>query len=187
MLFPARPRPRVTRLNGPMAVPIGVTERQPLGTRLATGVHGLLAHAHTEAVRRIVLWLLVTLCFGTLGLAYLLQTSHVAALANRRAQLERQTTELRDANARLAARAAGYQTLSRADATARDQGLRPALAGSVGYVTLPDVPDAAPTVGAAPTKAPGIVRRVVDAIAGRAGADHISAAATPVATPGAKS
>ncbi len=186
MFFVARARPRVTRLDGPMAVPIAPTGQQSLGARLAAGMHGLLAHARTEAVRRIVLWLLIILALGTLGLAYLLQTSRVAALANQRAQLERQTADLRDANARLAARAAGAQTLSRADAAARNQGMQPAQPGSIGYVTLPDVPEATPTAPAPPTKAPGVWRRIVNALAGRAGVDHDTVTATPAATPGAK-
>lgn len=184
MLFPARTRATVTRIPVPMAVPIGEAESSPLGARIASGAQGLLAHARTEAVRRIVVWLLVTACVGTLGLVYLLETSHVASLASQRATLEDETAKTRDANARLAAQAAGFQTLSRADTTARDQGLRPATPGSIVYLTLPDVPDAPPTATAAPSPSPGLRQRIVNALTGRARAENTGP--VPTATPGVK-
>jgi hypothetical protein len=182
MLFPARPRSTVTRLPVPMAVPVESAAPEPLGTRLVSSAQHFLARTRTEAVRRIVLWLLVTLCVGVLALAYLLQTSRVASLANERATLERETATMRDANARLAAQAAGFETLSRADTTASDQGLRAPLVANIAYATLPDVTDAPPVATPAPARPPGIVRRIQDALVGRAGADHRAPSAAP--TPG---
>ncbi len=184
MLFPARTRATVTRIPVPMAVPIEEIEPSPLGARIAHGAQGLLAHARTEAVRRIVVWLLVTACVGALGLVYLLETSHVASLASQRATLEDETAKMRDANARLAAQVAGFQTLSRADTTARDQGLRPATPASIVYLTLPDVPDAPPAATAAPSPSPGLRQRIVNALTGRARAENSGPA--PTATPGVK-
>ena len=185
MLFPARTRTTVTRIPVPMAVPITEGAALPIGARLASGAQGLLARARTEAVRRIVVWLLVTACIGALALAYLFETSHVASLASQRATLEEETAKTRDANARLAAQAAGFQTLSRADTTARDQGLRPATPSGIVYLTLPDVPDAPPTAAAAPSSAPGLRQRIVNALTGHARAENggMTAAATPGAKP----
>lgn len=179
MLFPARPRSPVARLPAPMAVPVGRATPEPLGARLTSSAQHLLDRARTEAVRRIVLWLLVTLCVGALALGYLLQTSQVASLANERATLERETTALRDANARLAAQAAGFQTLGRANTTARDQGLRAPLPANIAYVTLPEVVDAAPTATPAPPPPPGILARIHDALLGRAGAENGTPRMTP--------
>lgn len=184
MLFPARPRPTMTRRQPPMAVPVATAEPTPLGARLASTAQGWLARARTESARRIVLWLLVTLCVGALALAYLLQTSHVASLANERAVLEHETAKMRDANARLAAQAAGFQTLGRADTTARDQGLRVPLPANIAYLTLPDIADATPTSPTAPPTAPGIIQRIRNALTGQAGAENHGPAATP--TPGAQ-
>jgi hypothetical protein len=184
MLFPARTRATVTRIPVPMAVPIEDVEPSPLGARIASGAQGLLAHARTEAVRRIVVWLLVTACVGALGLVYLLETSHVASLASQRAVLEDETAKTRDANARLAAQVAGFQTLSRADSAARDQGMRPATPGSIVYLTLPDVPDAPPTATAAPPPSPGLRQRIVNALTGRARAENNGPG--PTVTPGVK-
>ena len=184
MLFPARTRGTVTRLPVPMAVPIAEAASSPVGARLARSAQGVLAHARTESVRRIVVWLLVTTCVGALGLAYLLETSHVASLASQRATLENEIAQTRDANARLAAQAAGFQTLSRADTTARDAGLRPATPGSIVYLSVPDVQDAPPTATAAPPPAPGLRQRIVNALTGRAHAENVGPIAT--ATPGAQ-
>lgn len=184
MLFPARSRSPIARLPAPMAVPVDRGAPEPLGARLAASAHHLLDRARTEAVRRIVLSLLVTLCIGTLALAYLLQTSQVASLASERASLERETAKTRDANARLAAQAAGFQTLSRADTTARNQGLRTPLPANIAYVTLPDVTDASPTATPAPPPAPGVVRRIHNALTGLAGADNRTPRPTPA--PGAR-
>lgn len=184
MLFPARARAAITRLPPPMAVPVDPAGPTPLGARLTSTAQGFLATARTEAVRRIVLWLLVTLCVGALALAYLLQTSHVASLANERAILEHETAKMRDANARLAAQVAGFQTLGRADATARDQGLRPPLSANLAYVTLPEVAEVTATPPAAPPGAPGIIQRVRNALTGRASAENHGLPATP--TPGAR-
>ncbi|MDQ6833433.1 MAG: hypothetical protein M3008_08540, partial [Chloroflexota bacterium] len=87
-------------------------------------------------------------------------------------------------NARLAAQAASFQTLSRADTTARDQGLRPATPSGIVYLTLPDVPDAPPTAVAAPSPAPGLRQRLVSALTGSARAENSRLATT--ATPGVK-
>lgn len=171
MLFPARSRSTVTRLSAPMAIPVGRAAPEPLGARLASSARHLLDRTRTEAARRIVLWLLVTLCVGALALGYLLQTSRVASLANERASLERETAAMRDANARLAAQTAGFQTLSRAATTARDQGLRTPSAANISYATLPDITDAPPAATSAPPR-PGILARVRDALLGRAGADN---------------
>lgn len=184
MLFPARQRATVTRLPVPMAVPMAGTASTPIGARIASGAQGLLAHARTDAVRRIVAWLLVTACVGLLGLGYLLETSHVASLASERATLEEETAKARDANARLAAQSAGFQMLSRADSTARDQGLRPAPPNGIVYLTLRDVPDAPPTATVAPPPRPGPRQRIVNALAGRGHAENTGPVAT--ATPGAK-
>jgi hypothetical protein len=184
MLFPARPRSTVTRLPVPMAVPVESAAPVPIGARLASSAQNLLARTRTEAVRRIVLWLLVTLCVGVLALAYLLQTSRVASLANERATLEREIATMQDTNARLAAQAAGFQTLSRADTTAGDLGLRAPLAVNVAYATLPDVTDAPPTATPAPARPPGIIRRIQNALSGRAGADNHTPSVAP--TPGVK-
>jgi len=184
MLFPARQRATVTRLPVRMAVPMAGAASTPLGVRIANGAQGLLTRARTDAVRRIVVWLLVTMCVGVLGLAYLLETSHVASLASERATLEEETAKARDANARLAARAAGFQTLSRADSTARDQGLRPAPPNSIVYLALPDVPDAPPTATVAPPPRPGLRQRIANALVGRGHAENTGPTAT--ATPGAK-
>jgi len=184
MLFPARTRSTVTRIPVPMAVPIGEGAALPISARLASGAQGLLAHARTEVVRRIVVWLLVTACVGALALAYLFETSHVASLASQRATLEEETAKTRDANARLAAQAASFQTLSRADTTARDQGLRPATPSGIVYLTLPDVPDAPPTAVAAPLPAPGLRQRLVNALTGGARAEN--SRLTTTATPGVK-
>lgn len=184
MLFPARQRATVTRIPVPMAVPIESAASTPIGVRLAHTAQGLLAHARTDAVRRIVVWLLVTTCVGVLGLAYLLETSHVASLASERATLEEETAKARDANARLAAQSAGFQTLSRADNTARDQGLRPAPPSSIVYLRLPDVPDAPPTVTIAPPTRPSLRQRIANALAGRGHAENMGPILT--ATPGAK-
>ncbi len=184
MLFPARTRVTVTRISVPMAVPIAEAAALPIGARLASGAQGLLARARTEAVRRIVVWLLVTACIGALALAYLFETSHVASLASQRATLEEETAKTRDANARLAAQAAGFQTLSRADTTARDQGLRPATPSGIVYLTLPDVPDAPPTATAATAPVPSLRQRIVNALTGAARADN--SGLTMTATPGAK-
>lgn len=181
MIFPARPRSAITRVGVPMAVPLDGAGPDPLGARLASSAQRLLDRARTEAVRRIILWLLVTLCIGALALGYLLQTSKVASLANERATFEREIATMRDKNARLAAQAAGYQTLSRADATARDQGLRAPPAASIVYVALPDVVDAPPPATAAPTAAPGLIRRIRDALAGRAAANNGAVLPTPQA------
>ena len=185
MLFPARTRATVTRISVPMAVPIAEDAALPIGARLASGAQGLLARARTEAVRRIVVWLLVTTCVGVLGLAYLFETSHVASLASQRATLEEETAKTRDANARLAAQAAGFQTLSHADTTARGQGLGPATPSGIVYLTLPDVPDAPPTATAAPSPAPGLRQRIVNALTGRARAENnrLTTTATPRAKP----
>ena len=183
MLFPARPRATVTRLPGPMAVPLERVQSPSLTRRVASGAQDLLTQARTEAVRRIVLWLLVSVCVGTLALAYLLQTSHVASLASQRGQLEQETAKLRDANARLAAKAAGFQTLTRADAAARQQGLREATAGSIAYISLPDVADLPPAPPAAGTHAPGLPQRIRSALTNHASAE--SRRATAIATPGA--
>jgi hypothetical protein len=182
MLFPARPRSTVTRLPVPMAVPVENAAPVPIGARLASSAQELLARTRTEAVRRIVLWLLVTLCVGVLALAYLLQTSRVASLASQRATLESQIAAMQDTDARLAAQAAGFQTLSRADTTAGDQGLRAPLAANIVYATLPDVTDAPPTATPAPARPPGIIRRIHDALVGRAGADNRAPSVAP--TPG---
>jgi hypothetical protein len=184
MLFPARTRATVTRIPAPMAVPITEAEPSPIGARITSGAQGLLARARTEAVRRIVVWLLVTACVGALGLVYLLETSHVASLASRRATLEEETAKTRDVNARLAAQAAGFQTLSRADTTARDQGLRPATPAGIVYLTLPDAPEAPPTATAAPSPPPGLRQRIVNALTGGARAENHGPA--PTATPGAR-
>ncbi|MDQ2785909.1 MAG: hypothetical protein M3Y58_13010 [Chloroflexota bacterium] len=184
MLFPARTRTTVTRIRVPMAVPMTEDAALPIGARLASGAQGLLAQARTEAVRRIVVWLLVTACVGVLGLAYLFETSHVASLASQRATLEDETAKTRDVNARLAAQAAGFQTLSRADTTARDQGLMPATPRAIVYLTLPDVTDAPPTAAAAPSPVPGLRQRIVNALTGRARAENNGLTIT--ATPGAK-
>lgn len=184
MLFPVRTRATVTRLPVPMAVPIADGASAPIGARLTRSVQGVLAHARTESVRRIVVWLLVTACVGALALVYLLETSHVASLASQRAMLEDQTAKARDANARLAAQAAGFQTLDRADTTARSQGLRPATPGSIAYLSVPDVTDAPPTATAAPPPSPGLRQRIVNALTGRAHAENTGPIAT--ATPEAK-
>ncbi|MGI8854311.1 MAG: hypothetical protein ACR2JW_01040, partial [Thermomicrobiales bacterium] len=184
MLFPARPRSTVTRLPVPMAVPVDNEVPEPLGTRLAATAQHFLSRARTEAVRRIVAWLLVTLCVGMLALVYLLQTSRVASLANERATLEHETALMQDANARLAAQVAGFQTLSRADTTAGGQGLRAPSASGIVYATLPDVTEAAPTATPAPPPSPGIIRRIQNALMGRASADN--RAPTVAATPGAQ-
>ena len=184
MLFPVRTRATVTRLPVPMAVPIEDAAASPIGVRIARSAQSVLAHARTEAVRRIVVWLLVTTCVGALGLVYLLETSHVASLASQRATLEDETAKTRDANARLAAQAAGFQTLSRADTTARDLGLRPATPGGIVYLSVPDVPDAPPTATAAPPPSPSLRQRIVNALTGRARAENKGPIAT--ATPGAK-
>lgn len=184
MLFPARTRATVTRIPVPMAVPIKEAVPSPLGARIASGAQGLLARARTDAVRRIVVWLLVTACIGMLALVYLLETSHVASLASERATLEDETAKTRDANARLAAQVAGFQTLSRADTAARDQGLRPATPGSIVYLTLPDVPDTPPVATIAPSPSPGLRQRIVNALTGRGRAENNGP--PPTATPGGK-
>ncbi len=183
MLFPARPRATVTRISAPMAVPVQTGASPSLGTRFTAGAEDLLARARTETVRQIVIWLLVTLCVGSVALVYLLQTSHVASLASERATLEQETARMQDANARLAAQVAGFQTLSRADQTARDQGSRPAPAGSIAYVTLPDAPDAAPTATAPPPPSPNLFHRIENALTGHASARNTGPI---VATPGAQ-
>ncbi|GEM_PF-5684597 len=184
MLFPARTRGTVTRIPVPMAVPIEGAATSVIGARLASGAQGLLAHARTEAVRRIVVWLLVTTCVGALGLVYLLETSHVASLASQRATLEEETAKARDTNARLAAQAADFQTLSNADTTARAQGLLAPSPSSIIYLTLPDVPDAPPTATAAPPSSPGLRQRIANILTGRASAENTGP--IPTATPGAK-
>ena len=52
-----------------------------------------------------------------------------------------------------------------------DQGLRAPLAANIVYATLPDVTDAPPTATPAPARPPGIIRRITNALPGRAGAD----------------
>jgi preprotein translocase subunit SecG len=184
MLFPARPRSTVTRMSVPMAVPVERGASVPIGTRFAASAQEFLARTRTQAVRRIVLWLLITLCIGILALAYLLQTSRVASLANDRATLENEISTMQDTNARLAAQAAGFQTLSRADSTAGNQGLRTPLAANVVYATLPDVIDPPPVATPAPARPPGIIGRIKNALVGRAGADK--RAPSVVVTPGVK-
>ena len=186
ILFAARPRARVTDLTGPMAIPIEAARRPPLGSRVAQVVHDAVAQTQLEAVRRIVLWIMLSLCIGALALAYLFQTSMVASLGSERATIERETVAVRDANARLAGQAAVLQTLGRAAASARDQGLRPAPPGGVRYVTIPDAFAIPATSTAAPAKPPGLRARIVNALTGRASADHLSATVTPDATPGGR-
>ncbi|MHB8644225.1 MAG: hypothetical protein ACYDAR_00390 [Thermomicrobiales bacterium] len=184
MLFPARPRATVTRLPVPMAVPIEGAASSPIGARLASGAQRLLTRARTEAMRRIVVWLLVTTCVCSLGLVYLLETSHVASLASQRATLEEEIAKERDMSARLAAQAAGFQTLSRADTTARDLGLRAAPPVTIVYLTLPDVPETPPAATTAPPSSPGLRQRIVNVLTGRAHAENTGPIAT--ATPGAR-
>lgn len=184
MLFPARSRATVTRVPVPMAVPIETAASGPISARLASGAQGLLAHARTEAVRRIVVWLLVTTCVCSLGLVYLLETSHVASLASQRATLEAEIARARDANARLAAQAAGFQTLNRADTTARALGLRPALPADIVYLTLPNVPDAPPAATAPPPPSPTLRQRIINLLTGHAHAENNGP--VPTATPGVK-
>ena len=184
MIFSARPRATVTRMSVPIAGVAGRAQTASLGTRVASSAQDFLSQARTDSVRRIVLWLLLTACVGVLALGYLLQTSHVASLANQRATLEKETARVRDANARLAAQAAGFQTLTRADTTARDQGLQPVTPSKIVYVTLPDVQDAPPATTAAPPRPPGLLQRIGNALTGQASADSVQRVPTVAATPG---
>jgi hypothetical protein len=62
--------------------------------------------------------------------------------------------------------------------------LRAPLAVNVAYATLPDVTDAPPTATPAPARPPGIIRRIQNALSGRAGADNHTPSVAP--TPGVK-
>jgi hypothetical protein len=79
---------------------------------------------------------------------------------------------------------AGFQTLARADQTARDQGAGTAPADAIAYLSLPGVPDAPPPATAAPPARPSLLHRIRDALIGRASAENTGPAAVP--TPGAK-
>lgn len=186
MTFPARSRATVRRMSVPMAGAADRAETASLGTRVASGAQDFLSQARTDSVRRIVLWLLLTACVGALALGYLLQTSHVASLASQRATLEKETASVRDANARLAAQAAGFQTLTRADSTARDQGLQPVAPSKIVYVTLPDATDAPLTAPAASPRPPSLLQRIRNALTGHASAESVRPTPAAAPTPGAR-
>lgn len=163
-----------------MAVPLRTGRAEPVIGRTLAGARAALAQARTETARKVVAWALVAVAVGALGLAYLVQTSHVASLASERAVLERRTTETRNENARLAAFVAQEQAIGRAESVAQANGLRPAGAKNVVYAALLEKSDPPPAATAPVASRASLAQRLGDALQGRA---RVDAPVPPLAHP----
>ncbi len=155
----------------PMAVPLDHDAHKPLGVRLAEAVRGLVTRRFSRSARRVLAWTCTACCIGVVAVGYLLQTSHVASLADIRGGLERDTLTVQDTNSRLTARAAESRALGRAEPVARSLGLRVAGPGNVAYLTAVDVPDPTALPRATATATPGTFARVQAALLGQGHAD----------------
>jgi len=155
----------------PMAVPLDLGAREPLSERFAAWAHRAVTRRLSVASQRVLSWVLFALCIGVIGVAYLVQTSYVASLANQSARLESTTTAVQDANARLTAHVAEARAIGKAEPAAREQGLRVAGANTVAYLTMPDAPDPTALPTALPTMTPGVRERAGAVLLGSASVD----------------
>jgi cell division protein FtsL len=125
-----------------------------------------IVRPETPRVNNAVLFTIIVLTIGTIGLLYVIQTSQVAGLGYEVSRLERERTEKSLENQQLTYQVANYQALPRVQEVAIDDlGMQP-MSDYI-FITVPLPPhDDPPMPGPEPSNERSVIGRIWDRITG---------------------